>query len=357
MNIDFHYGVTYVVARLAGMNPADAQTIAHASQYVDNATTSGILKFSGGETYERFASAHEMLDYKNMLDEKDRLVWAPFHFLPAGEGKDLDEKSVCRPDSKIAREMMRRAIGSKPADNGLHRLGVSLHVYVDSWAHQGFSGTISEHNVVLSLEGHDHDHKTWFAKLKDRFVTAGENIEADALSFISKLGHGAALHFPDMPWAKWTYTNSKNVVIERDNLPDFIQAANMACKVVQGYLKGNPNYELEAGLPADSLKALENLLAKNCDHDEQIRLTQFSMAIANGKVPGIMEAIPPYIAKGEGSWKHAATGITANDDGAAQPQWSAKFEDSHYRKFHDAVKQHRFAVTQEILPAHQVRIA
>jgi hypothetical protein len=131
----------------------------------------------------------------------------------------------------------------------------------------------------------------------------------------------------------------------------------MACKVVQGYLKGNRNYELEAGLPEDSRKALENLLAKNCDHDEQIRLTQFSMAIANGKVPGIKEEIPRYIAKGTGSWKHAATGITANDDGATKPEWSDKFEDSHYRKFHDAVKQHRFAVTQEILPAYQVRIA
>ncbi|MBC7858604.1 MAG: hypothetical protein H7Z39_07435 [Burkholderiaceae bacterium] len=60
MNIDFHYGVTYVVARLAGMNPTDAQIVAHASQYVDNATTSGILKFSGGETYERFASASQI---------------------------------------------------------------------------------------------------------------------------------------------------------------------------------------------------------------------------------------------------------------------------------------------------------
>lgn len=35
MKIDFHYYATYVAARLAGYNFPDAQTIAHASQYVD----------------------------------------------------------------------------------------------------------------------------------------------------------------------------------------------------------------------------------------------------------------------------------------------------------------------------------
>lgn len=244
-----------------------------------------------GETYERFASAHEMLDYKNMLDEKDRLVWAPFHFLPAGEGTDLDDKSVCRPDSK------NRPGNDAPRDR--RQTGRKRGA---------FARRPRPRPQDLVCE------------IKKSHSRGRRNIEADALSFISKLGHGAALHFPDMPWAKWKYTNHQGIEIERDNLPDFVQAANMTCKVAQGYLKGNLNYELEAGLPEDSLKALENLLAKNCDHDEHIRLAQFSMAIADGKVPGIKEAIPRYIAKGEGSWKHAATGITANDDGFAQPE-------------------------------------
>lgn len=38
MNTDFHYGVIYVMSRLAGMCLKDAQTVAHSCQYVDDAT-------------------------------------------------------------------------------------------------------------------------------------------------------------------------------------------------------------------------------------------------------------------------------------------------------------------------------
>lgn len=38
MNIAFHYGVIYVMSRLAGMCLKDVQTVAHSCQYVDDAT-------------------------------------------------------------------------------------------------------------------------------------------------------------------------------------------------------------------------------------------------------------------------------------------------------------------------------
>jgi hypothetical protein len=357
MNIDFHYGVVYLASRLAGMNQAEAQIVAHSCQYVDDSTKPGILEFAGGETFDRFASAHKMFDYKNAVNTENRVVWAPFHFLPGGQGETLEEKSICRPDSDIARAMVRRAIDGKNANNGLHRLGVALHVYVDTWAHQGFSGTISQHNIVKSLEGDDHDHTTWLSKLKALVSVAEENIESEFLDAVSGLGHGAALHFPDMPWAKWKYTNGYGLKIERDNLPDFLQAADMACKAVQGFLNGVSNYEAQAGLGTEAKRALEKILASNQDHDEHKRFEALSKAISEGMVPGIKEALPQYIAKGEGSWKHAATGITDVKDGETKPVWSEKFENSDYRKFHDAIKQHRFVVTQEILPAYHVRLA
>lgn len=357
MNIDFHYGVIYITSRLAGMNQAQAQIVAHSCQYVDDSTMPGILEFAGGETYERFASAHKMFDYKNAANTENRVVWAPFHFLPGGQGESLEEKSICRPDSDIARAMVRRAIEGKKANNGLHRLGVALHVYIDTWAHQGFTGTISKHNIVKSLEGDDYDQQTWQEKLKGLITNTEENIESEFLDAVSGLGHGAALHFPDMPWAKWKYTNGHGLEIKRDNLPDFVQAADMACKAVQGFLKENNNYEAELGLGVEAKQALEKILASSRDHDEHKRFEALSAAIKNGMIPGIQENIPTYIAKGEGSWKHAATGITDVNDGETQPVWSEKFEDSDYRKFHDAIKQHRFVVTQEILPAHHVRLA
>ena len=357
MNIDFHYGVIYVISRLAGMPPADAQVVAHSCQYVDDSTTPGILEFAGGERFERLASAHKMYDYKNALNAENRVVWAPFHFLPGGQGDTLEDKSVCRPDSPIAREVVRRAIADSGAENALHRLGVTLHVYIDTWAHQGFSGTVSEHNKITHLAGDDHDHETWRAKLAAKVAEAEDTAGALVLSQISGLGHGAALHFPDMPWAKWEYTNGHGTQIVRQNLPDFIQAADMACRAVQGFLNGHVAYDQEAGLPKGAKDALAALLSANRSHDEDERLQFLADALSAGKIPGIQEQLPPYIPKGAGSWKHAATGISDVGDGANKPIWSEEFENSDYRKFHDAIKEHRFLATQEILPGHKVRLA
>lgn len=357
MNIDFHYGVTFAVCRLAGLDQQQAQVVAHASQYVDDATTKGLLMFAGGETFERFASAHVMLDYNNAINDENRVVWVPFHFLPGGEGVTLEDKAVCKPDSPIARDMVRRAIESRDAENALHRLGVTLHTYIDTWAHQGFSGIVSDHNRLTSLEGDDHDHETWLDKLKSYATKAGNAIGATAVSTVSGLGHGAALHFPDMPWADWSYTNLTTGKVERKNLPDFMNAMDMACKAVQGFLHNNVNYEHESGLPQAAKKALQVIVANNRDHDPEARLEVFMASIAKGELPGLKEEIPAYIAKGRGSWKHQATGIEDKDDGDTKPEWSPAFESSDYRKFHDAVKEHRFEVTQKILPAHGIRLA
>lgn len=351
MNIDFHYGVVYAVARLAGLDQQRAQIVAHSCQYVDDASTSGILDFSGGESFERFASAHEMLDYgNNSRNVENRVIWAPFHFLPGGEGKTLEERAVCRPNSQIAQEMMAKAIEGHAAENGLHRLGISLHVYVDTWAHQGFSGIISKTNEVSSLTGDDYSHETWLEKLKIKLAS-------EFIDVMSGLGHGAALHFPDMPWARWQYTNGNGALIERDNLPDFIEAADMACRAIQGYIKGDRNYQSEPGLTDASKESLRALLGSIRDHDEKIRLQVLSKAVKAGELLGIQEDIPVYVAKGEGSWKHEATGIVEVGDGPEPPEWSQAFEDSNYRKFHDAIKEHRFVVTQKILPKHGLRLA
>ena len=357
MNIDFHYGVIYAVSRLAGLAQNQAEVVAHACQYVDDASTNGILKFVDGESYERFASAHELFDYKNLNNDQNRVIWAPFHFLPGGDGNTLEEKAICKPNSNIAKEMMRRAIDGRPAENGLHRLGISLHVYVDTWAHQGFSGISSKHNAVVTLSGEDYDHNSWSQKFTEHLSAVGETLEARALSKISGLGHGAALHFPDMPWAKWRYTNGAGVTTERDNLPEFIAAADMACKAVQGYINANSDYDSQPGLSENAKRDLTTMLGSVRDHEGDVRLGKFCQAIADGKLDGLKEIVPGYIPKGVGSWKHIATGITDVGDGSELPKWTQSFESSDYRKFHDAIKQHRFVITQVILPKHGLRLA
>jgi hypothetical protein len=358
VNIDFHYGVIYLLSRLAGFEKPDAEIVAHCCQYVDDATVSGTLEFAGGESYERFASAHKMFDYMNISNTSDKRVWAPFHFLPAGEGSTLEDKSICKPDSAIARDMVAYAIDNRDAENALHRLGVTLHVYVDTWAHQNFTGTISDHNVVKSLTSDDYSHETWLGKLRQCVDDVVHTTQSNFLDYVVKLGHGAALHFPDQPWAKWQYQNGHGLTFQRDNLPIFMDAAEMAYRAIKGFRRGNSAFAQEEGLPDPARAALASLLASNRQDDPVERLQALSAALAAGQIPGFADAVPAYIDKGPGSWKDRATGIVDREaDGFEKPVWSDVFEQSDYRKFHDAIKEHRFVVTQVILPKHGVRLA
>src|SRR5579872_6066268 len=122
MQIDFHHATTYVVARLAGFSPEEAEIVAHSAQYVDDATSSGEIYFDNGGVYERISSAHKFYDYRNMGSLSNHHVWIPFHFLPGNNGEprpksapDLSreefvERCITWPNSHPAREMMRAVV-------------------------------------------------------------------------------------------------------------------------------------------------------------------------------------------------------------------------------------------------------
>lgn len=113
MQIDFHHAVTYITARGAGFNHEDASTIAYAAQYVDDAVCDGTIRFDNKAMYNRISSAHKTFDLENLDDDKNHLVWLPFHFLPGNggsEGRDNTggsyiDKLVCMPgnESPVAR--------------------------------------------------------------------------------------------------------------------------------------------------------------------------------------------------------------------------------------------------------------
>jgi hypothetical protein len=234
---------------------------------------------------------------------------------------------------------------------------VTLHTYVDTWAHQGFSGIESDYNKVTHLEAEDCTREDWLERFERYTAHLIDRLQSDVLTRALPLGHGAALTYPDLPWAKWHYVNGKGETVRRDNLPQFVTAADMACRVVQAWAANAVDFVSQPGLPAAAKTALQQLLATNIDMDELKRLDVIRDAVAAGSIPGIQERIPDYIAKGVGSWKQIATGIKAKDDGKVQPKWTRAFETSDYRRFHDAVKEHRFAVVQEILPSRGLRLA
>jgi len=158
MQIDFHYDAIYVLSRYAGFNREDAKIIAHSSQYVDDAENGGLIKFTNSPSYYHIRTAHKIVDKQNSDEMANIYSWVPFHFLPGNvsdEGKGIEtsfvSKLVCRENSQIAREMMEECIFRKNDYNGLHRLGLSLHVYADTWAHQNFAGISEKINCTKDI--------------------------------------------------------------------------------------------------------------------------------------------------------------------------------------------------------------
>jgi hypothetical protein len=358
MQIDGHHGMTYAVARLAGFKAKEAATIAYAAQYVDDATNDGLIQFVSGEMYERIATAHKMLDYRNSVQLADHLVWIPFHFLPGngglppGESPDtlehkLSTKLICTPDSHIAREMLRAAFTDHKRTRALHRLGVAMHVYADTFAHQGFAGILHPVNAVTDLDSKNHETllKKTLDKLTGFFV--GQTLP---------IGHGAALSLPDQPTLHWSYTNGTGERRTRDNLAIFKDAAQAMYKVMKCHLAGDleVNVEKQAPMPARDFDAITSALMSETDPDGEVRHRGWLEKIRGGYFSFGAEQLD-YIPKGDGSWKYAALGtLKAKDSGDERYPFNSRFLLSDWKQFHDAVQAHRLAVLHEILPRYGI---
>ena len=361
MQIDFHHGVAYVVARSAGFGHREAETVAYCSQYVDNATNSGNIQFNNGAMYSRISSAHKTLDYRNFKKLANHHVWIPFHFLPGNggirsgenpEGSFID-KIICRPASYVAQDMVRACIKDRNALYGLHRLGITMHVYADTWAHQGFAGVIHQVNDVQIVDDGGQIDTGFLEKLKGFFGDFFDNVASKFVGDTLPLGHGAALSYPDRPYLKWNYKDNNGISVERNNPRDFPEAANEMCKAIQRYRVGDPGANVP-GLPVDDRKKITEMLTNITDEEGEERHKKWLKAIGEGYF-----SFPPvkleYRAKGTGSWKHQALGTRKSKDKKSETfPYDPSFLSSDWKLFHDALQAHRFEVIHDILPRYGI---
>lgn len=356
MQIDFHHATTWVVARAAGFSVEEANIIAYASQYVDDATNYGNINFTNGAAYERVPSARGVLDYKDFDYLKKIKVWVPFHFLPANGGLPAGEspeggfinKLVCNPGSYIAQDMVEECIKDKHRPYALHRLGITSHVFVNTWGHQGFSGVQHAMNQVNDLKGtYENPAEVLTAKVGEFF---GDLLQEHAPS----LGDSQAHSISNLPYEVWNYTNSLGETILRNNPDDFVNAADELCKVYQRYIAGDAWAEVQGlneGLKYNILVCFKEF---NQAKSEE-RHAQWLDAIAEDFF-GVGAATLSYIAKGEHSWKHQALDTT-RIDGDDEYIFSPDFITSNWKYFHDAVKKHRQAIIDDILPRYGICVA
>ncbi len=347
MQIDFHHAVTYVTARLAGFPKKDAEKIAYAAQYVDDATSPGTVVFNNKAAYHRMCSAHKMVDVRNINLVENQHVWMPFHFLPgnggmaAGENPDgsFIEKIVSRPgnDNPVARDMVEEAIREQGRPYGLHRFGITMHVFADTWAHQQFAGV--EHPINEVEKARETGTKVFSNGLQGWL----RDVLDDA---IPPLGHGRANIFPDMPFLTWTYRNGLGKDITRRNTDDFCEAAEQMCRAMQRY-QGSE----EVGLPAGDAEKVKDLFSSLQEKKGENRHKQWLAAIADGTFSFGPETVEYSGKDGEDSWKKLALGT-----GIDKPVYPYKksFLKSDWKLFHDAVQAHHLYINHQLLPKYGI---
>lgn len=348
MQIDFHHATTYVAARLAGFTKPDAEIIAYASQYVDDATISGPVYFDNKAVFGRTSSAHKTIDLRNTIALENQLIWMPFHFLPGNDGLPAGQdplgtfikKIVCKPNSFIAQHMVRTVILEQDKRYSLHRLGVTMHVYADTWAHKGFAGVIHEINEVEDAK--EIGDTDVFGKL-DEFLW--EKVE-DA---IPPLGHGRANIFPDMPFLSWEYRNGRGELITRNNTVDFCEATDKMCRVMKQYRAKNPD-AVVTGIEQQDMSRIKMLFASLQEEDGGKRYETWLTAIRDGEFSFGAEAIS-YADRGVDSWKEQALGTSLD---LREHVYSPSFLTSNWKLFHDAIQAHQFHVAHEILPEYGI---
>jgi hypothetical protein len=362
MQIDFHHAVTYVTCRLAGFDRAQADTVAHAAQYVDDATCDGAVNFADGQRYVRVTSAHKTFDLKDNADQADnRLVWVPFHFLPGNQAEKetdparaLTRRLICRPGGDPALRMVDDCILRQDLPFALHRLGIALHSFADTWAHQQFVGMVSDFNRIdkVAIEPDPaYANDPVFGHLHDGAMKLQ--------SFIANhlpVGHAPALTYPDMPFLKWSFTRSNGESVARDNPTDFLVAAGALYNAARRYLARDPSLP-ETPLPAADAEAIVGLLRSSLAIEGEDRHAAWKAAIAQGRFSFGPEQID-YVEQGEGSWKMAAVGADPDEESGDEVfEMQPDFLTSDWKLFHDAVQHQRLFVLHQLLPRYGICVS
>jgi hypothetical protein len=354
MQIDFHHGVTYVLARLAGFDETEAGTIAYSAQYVDDATQSGVIKFDNGAMFTRMSSAHKLLDYRNFQELANHRVWLPFHFLPGNGGLPSDQtppgsfidKLICRPNSPVAQDMVAECIHQRHKPYALYRLGITLHVYADTWAHQGFAGVNHQvNNVKQIFNAAGEPDRNLLDRMISYFIT-------EALP----LGHGAVFGHPDKPFLQWSYINGRGEHIQRNNPVDFMTAAEQMVQALQRYRLGDTK-AVVSGLSEGDRTQIAQCFQTISDEKSHVRHEKWLGAIAQGTFSFGPSPVT-YNPDGPESWKSIALQdqIDPNDHDAVYP-YHEGFLTSHWKNFHDALLAHHFFITRELLPRYGICVA
>jgi len=349
MQKDFHFYAIYVLCRCNGMSAKDSKTVAYASQYTDDSRDNGELCFTDGCYFMPVLTAHEQIHINVFEERTQHMIYVPFHFIPGADGDSLHDLTRCRKNSEKARKIVKEAKCLRGKPYQLHRLGIALHSYADTWSHDGFSGLRSDLNDIRDL------------KVDNKGVnrTFGDRIwQKLAEATIEKIGHVEAAHFPDVPYHKWSCEfKYRSDAIDRENWLEYQEACEAIYRVLDDFLgdEGNRKYRTDNTIPWDhisskltSLFTMRGRLSQRCNNwKSQINDSELGFKCLPHE-KDLSYDPKEWFEKAVLKKKPKIKGGEINP----RPEYSMNetFQESNWKYFHYAAESHRFFVLRELLP-------
>ena len=150
MEIEFHYFITKGIALRADFNDEQAEIIAHASQLTDDNVRQYCINRGKPDEFKNFIS----FTYNILKPRKTLLhIYSLFHFIP-GDYKNAEKRTDKKihpfnttPDSRNAAKILELAFNT----SSLYRMGIAVHAFADTWAHQNFTGLFDEFNAMPGI--------------------------------------------------------------------------------------------------------------------------------------------------------------------------------------------------------------
>lgn len=250
MNINFHYFAVKTIARKAGISEKKAQMLASYSQLIDDFDIYAPIRLDNVPDFARHLAEKSTIGgwwfypvttgfNSNMdmarliLEENQRLITVPFHFVTKkslnqypkdNSRQNYRSEPTHLNDGSLMSKMLSAACAKykeqKNAEN-LMRIGMLIHTFADTYAHQSFSGLWGWENdskVIKVIDNNDDKNLT--SKYKS---TIYENLPA--------IGHTNVYHAPDDSFVRFDIElklseNDRYIVrYNRSNTKEFTIAA------------------------------------------------------------------------------------------------------------------------------------
>jgi hypothetical protein len=264
MEADFHYYTIYQLCRLAGFTKTDAQTIAYASQYVDDATESEPIRPFKDQYFDPVRTAHYNLEAFTWNVQKK--IYMPFHFLPAAIRWQSPQdflyltQTATGAKTELTTRLVEDALLEKNRTFRLIRLGLALHAVADSFSHDGFSGRHHPENNV---------GKIWFNE-KGKWRLQLFQTHADL--FVPRIGHLEAYKFPDQPFLNWRYQDGRGKNIVRNNTQICLFGIDLIYRLLKTAvsLKTPPAADLAHDFP-DHYQEMKSLFSEKGDLEKRCK--------------------------------------------------------------------------------------